>query len=337
MAGRGRGRGKVTKAKQEKNSKLTVCKNGLGHKPPKHIGKIHHHHHQHAAKNENAIIFPDLPFDLDKSDSDSLSLLSVNVTPPTPSKKRKKENIQSNQYISHDIDSCGICTKCGIEDPQNQLCSGEAGQCENLMRTSTQWLERKDCQRSSLGKKDPPLQTSPTPSPAPGPSNSSRAPVNPTPVMCSTHTSDEDICLDGQSKFKDDTVRDHNLSNDCKSTTNLDPVFIPSRHDTSPDLELWYLKSDGVYKIPAGKSEFVKTTAWVDFMGAFPHVCTLDSITQSNHWLGQPIDANLAVRCGTVDPSFTGFIDVCVFNKGQRDLIVKAGSPIAVLKKESYI
>ena len=337
MAGRGRGRGKVLKAKQEKNTKLTACKNGLGHKHPKHIGKIHHTTKNWT--NENTIIFPDLPFELDKSDSDSLSLLSDNAqyAPPTHSKKRKKENIQANQYISHDIDSRGICIKCGIEGPQNQLCSGEGG------GTSTQWLQRNDCHHSSSSKKDLVLQTSaPPPPPEPAPANCSRAPSSP--VMYSNHMTEEDICLDGafsgsdaQTKFQDDTVRDPAVSNVCKATVNLDPVYIPSRHKTSPDLELWYLKADGVYKIPAAKSEFVKTTAWLDFMGAFPHVCRIDPVNQNNHWLGQPIDANLAVRCGTVDPSFTGYIDVCVFNKGQRDLIIKAGSPIAVLKKENYI
>lgn len=149
----------------------------------------------------------------------------------------------------------------------------------------------------------------------------------------------ESFPVDDQiSRFRQSTVRDDNdLACNNKSSTCLDSVFIPCRHPTSPDSEMWYLKSDGVYKIPIGKSEVVKTTAFLDYMGSFPHVCRIEGITLNNHWLGQPIDASLAVRTGAVNPQHTGFLELCIFNKGQRELIIKAGSPIAVLKRENYL
>lgn len=152
------------------------------------------------------------------------------------------------------------------------------------------------------------------------------------------HCADSFLEDDQISRFRQSTVRDdNNLSYINKSTVCLDSIFIPCRHNTSPDSEMWYLKSDGVYKIPSGKSEVVKTTAFLEYMGSFPHVCRVEGITPTNHWLGQPIDGSLAVRTGTVNPQHTGYLDLCIFNKGQRELIIRAGSPVAVLKRENYL
>lgn len=183
-----------------------------------------------------------------------------------------------------------------------------------------------------------------TPTSSPSLLSSAQLPVDSTQPSTSKDTDMKAHCAetfleDEQiSRLRQSTVRDdYDLSCINKSTSCLDSIFIPCRHPTSPDSEMWYLKSDGVYKIPPGKSAVVKTTAFLEYMGSFPHVCRVEGITPDNHWLGQPIDGSLSVRTGTLNPQHTGFLELCIFNKGQRELIIRAGSPIAVLKRENYL
>ena len=334
MSARGRGRGKRHQKvvdrfaayrnkilKQQKSRKLSI--------------EAQHHHIE-----DNANPFPiDMERDGDDGDdfetdgvSDSLLLSSLPITDtdPSPRNKRGKKEKQ-DLSITHKLDGELFCEQCGIENPENQLCSG---QWQIPRRTSTGWLQRNEDSQVPVNDSSSPSLLSSTSSSSSPPlpsSSASRSVIAQTKQMmrCEAAAAQE------ESKLQDDTVSTE--YKDCKATVNLDTVFIPARSETSADLEMWYLKSDGIYKIPAGKSLFVKTTVFADFTTEYPHTCRIDAITPYNHWLGQPIDQNLAIRAGTLNPNFTGFINVCIFNKGQKELIVKAGAPIAVLKRENYL
>ena len=330
MSARGRGRAKVSKLKQPKMDKFLSYRNKILKPKKSSSGKSHRHHT--IEDDDNANVFPtDIERDDFENDnvSDSLLLASLpNSDSPACKKRTKKVNFQ----ITHKLDVRGFCEQCGIENPENQLCNG---QWQIPKRTSTGWLQRNDdspaavndIQSQSISSSS--SSSSPPPSAGPLPSSSSSS----TSSIGGQMYYNEACAVQDELKLQDDTVSEGH----CKAAVNLDTVIIPPRNSTSADLEMWYLKSNDCYKIPAGKSLFVKSTVFGDFTTEHPHTSRIDSITPFNHWLGQPIDANLAIRAGTLNPNFTGYIEVCIFNKGQKELIVKAGAPIAVLKRENYL
>lgn len=283
-------------------------------------------------------------------------------TQSVPPKKRKIENIESFDFdYSHDVDQDGICKKCGIEDPGNQICSS-GPEFQVIKKTSTGWLQRREeleldkavnsilpSSHSDEGRKhdENMMVTSDQTSPlacSSSVSSSSRMPSESIFQSPETQNQDDEIADcdetapdDEQSKFRQSTVRGYDTY-DPSLPSFLDPVFIPARNATSADSEMWYLKSDAIYKIPAGQSATVNTTGFlVDYISKFPHVCRIEGISPNNHWLGERIDANLTVRSGIINPQHSGFFNVCVFNKGARELTIKAGSPIAVLMRENYL
>ena len=330
MSARGRGRAKVSKLKQTKIDRFSTYRNKILNPKKSSSGKYDQksHHHHTIEDDDNANVFPaDIERDDFENDnvSDSLLLASLpNSDSPTCKKRSKKVNFQ----ITHKLDVRGFCEQCGIENPENQLCNG---QWQIPKRTSTGWLQRNDDSPAPVNDIQSQSISSSSTGPLPSSSASSTSSIGrqTSQMMCYN----EACAVQDELKLQDDTVS----GGHCRATVNLDTVIIPPRNSTSADLEMWYLKSNDCYKIPAGKSLFVKSTVFADFTTEHPHTSRIDSITPFNHWLGQPIDANLAIRAGTLSPNFTGYIEVCIFNKGQKELIVKAGAPIAVLKRENYL
>ena len=229
--------------------------------------------------------------------------------------------------VTHIMNSRGMCHNCGADNPENQICP---------RAPSTQEFEDNFIAEQSY----------PTSHRESGLVENENAPEGENEaedenVLEDADDGEEIVSEEEEEHIRSNTVRKRNISPfRIISPAPLESTHISPRTLSSPNIETWYILSNGRYKILAGKAKILKTLCYIDPVSgdtSMNHVMRVAAIGGENHWLTGAINENLTVKTGVCHPSFSGYLNLTVFNRGGKPVKIGRGTPLAFLIREPFL